>query len=175
MPFYRTILKQSWDLTWRNKYLWWFGIFAALLGNGGEFEILFNNAGGNPGQALFPSWQRVAATGVFNRSTLSNIGELFKNDSLNMMIVLITCLIILAIFIFLVWLVVVAQAALVNNSAAIIKQKKHNSKEGWASGVLNFWPVLGLNVLVKAVIYALLVAVSLPVIFWSRSLQIHQY
>ena len=45
MSFYRNILKQAWKITWRNKYLWWLGIFAALLGNGGEFEILFNNAG----------------------------------------------------------------------------------------------------------------------------------
>ena len=65
MPFYRTILKQAWSLTWRHKYLWWFGIFAALLGNGGEFEILFNNVGANPGQALFPAWQRIISTRFF--------------------------------------------------------------------------------------------------------------
>lgn len=167
MPFYRNILKQAWALTWRNKYLWVFGIFAALLGNGGEFEILFNNAGANPSQALFPAWQRMAATGVFRWSTLGNIGSLLKNDTLNMLIVLITCLIMLAIIIFVVWLVIVSQAALVNNSAAIIKQKKSSLKDGWASGAMNFWPVLGLNILVKAVIYTLLVLVSLPAIFWS--------
>jgi len=169
MPFYRNILKQAWELTWRNKYLWWFGIFAALLGNGGEFEILFNNAGANPGQVLFPAWQRVAGTGVFRSSTLANLGNLLKNDTLNMLIVLVTCLIILAVFIFLVWLVVVSQAALVNNTAAAIKQKKNNFKDGWTSGAMNFWPVLGLNVLVKAVIYALLTAISLPVIFWNSN------
>src|SRR3989338_4797304 len=111
MPFYRNILKQAWTLTWRNKYLWWFGIFAALLGNGGEFEILFNNIGANPGQALFPAWQRIAATGIFHWSTLANMGNLFKNDTLNMMIVLLTCLLVLAIFIFIVWAVIVTQAA----------------------------------------------------------------
>jgi len=169
MPFYRNILKHAWAITWRHKYLWIFGIFAALLGNGGEFEILLNNAGANPAQALFPSWQGVAATGVFHWGTLANLGKLLKNDTLNMLIVLVTCLIILAIFIFVVWLVVVSQAALVNNTAAIIKQKKNNLKDGWRSGVINFWPVLGLNVLVKAVIYVLLVAISLPAIFWNTN------
>ncbi len=167
MPFYRNILKQAWTLTWRNKYLWWFGIFAALIGNGGELEILFNNSGANPNQALFPAWQRIASTGVFSRHTLANIGNLLKQDTLNIILVLISCLIVLAIFLFLVWLVVVAQAAAVNNSAAIIKQKKHNFKDGLDSGMLNFWPVLVLNIIVRVVIYILLVVISLPVIFYQ--------
>jgi len=167
MPFYRNILKQAWTLTWRHKYLWWFGIFAALLGNGGELEILFNNISANPSQAIFPAWQRIAGTGVFSWQTLANIGNLFKNDTLNIILVLISCLIVLAIFLFLVWLVIVAQAAAVNNSAAIIMQKKPSFKDGLDSGMLNFWPVLFLNILVKIAIYILLVAVSLPAIFYQ--------
>ena len=167
MPFYRNILKQAWRLTWRNKYLWWFGIFAALLGNGGEFEILFNNAGANPGQALFPSWQRIFSTGVFSGRTLTNIGNLFRHDTLNMIFVLVACLIVLAVCLFLVWLVVVSQAAVVNNTAAVIKQKEHTLREGLDSGILNFWPVLALNIIVKAAIYILLMAISLPVIFYQ--------
>lgn len=167
MPFYRNILKQAWQLTWRNKYLWWFGIFAALLGNGGEFEILFNNAGANPSQALFPSWQRIASTGVFSGHTLTNIGNLFRNDTLNMILVLVVCLIALAVGLFLVWLVIVSQAAIVNNSAAVIKQKKHTLRDGLDSGMLNFWPVLTLNIIIKAAIYVLLVLISLPAIFFQ--------
>lgn len=167
MPFYRTILKQAWVLTWRHKYLWWFGIFAALLGNGGEFEILFNKAGANPGQALFPSWQRIISTGIFSRQTLSNIWNLFRHDTLNLSLVLITGLILLAIGLFLVWLVVVSQAAIVNNSAAIIRDKKHALRDGLDSGMLNFWPVLILNIIIKAVIYVLLAVISLPIIFWQ--------
>ena len=167
MPFYRNILKQSWALTWRNKYLWWFGIFAALLGNGGEFEILFNNTGGDPAQSLFPAWQRIASTGIFSGHTLANIGNLFRNDTLNMIFVLVVCLIALAIGLFLIWLVVVSQAAVVNNSAAVIKQKKHTLKDGLDSGILNFWPVLALNIMIKALIYILLVIISLPIIFYQ--------
>ena len=167
MPFYRNILKQSWALTWRNKYLWWFGIFAALLGNGGEFEILFNNTGGDPAQSLFPAWQRIMSTGIFSGHTLTNIGNLFRNDTLNMIFVLVVCLIALAIGLFLIWLVIVSQAAIVNNSAAVIKQKKHALKDGLDSGILNFWPVLALNIIIKAAIYVLLVVISLPVIFYQ--------
>ena len=168
MPFYRNILKQAWELTWRHKYLWVFGIFAALLGNGGEFEILFNNkAGANPGQSLFPAWQRIVSTRLFSDQTLANIGNLFRHDTLNITLVLVAGLIVLAIGLFLVWLVIVSQAALVNNSAAIIKQKKHTLRDGLDSGILNFLPVLVLNIIIKVAIYVLLVAISLPAIFFQ--------
>lgn len=167
MPFYRNILKQSLSLTWRNKYLWWFGIFAALLGNGGEFEILFNNPGANPGQTLFPLWNRIAATGVFSRQTLSNIGGLFKNDTLNMVFVSAVFLIALAVFLFLIWAIIVSQAAIVNNSASVIRNKKHSFRDGVNFGILNFWPVFSLNIIIKAIIFALLFAVSIPVIFFK--------
>src|SRR3990167_11185977 len=101
MPFYRNILKQSWRLTWRNKYLWIFGIFAALLGNGGELEILFNTLfRGGSDLALFPSWQRIVSTGVFSSHTFANIVDLFKEDTLNMIIFLIVGLAILAVSLF---------------------------------------------------------------------------
>ncbi|MDO8668137.1 MAG: hypothetical protein Q7K35_03490 [bacterium] len=169
MPFYRNILKQSWKLTWKNKYLWVFGIFAALLGNGYGLEILFNNAYGDSGQSLFPAWQRIVSTGVFSAKTYSNIGNLFKNDTLNIMIYLVILLIVLAILIFLVWLVVVSQAAVVASSAAIIKQKKSSLREGMDSGRLNFWPVLALNILTKTVIYMMFAVISLPIIFSQES------
>jgi hypothetical protein len=167
MPFYRNILKQAWQLTWHNKYLWWFGIFAALLGNGGELEILFNNIGNDPKQALFPAWQNIASTGVFRISTLNNIINLFRQDFLNMILVLIISLIVLAIILFIVWLVIVSQAAIVNNASLVISDKKNTFRDGMDSGVLNFWPILILNILIKAVIYALLIIISLPMIFYQ--------
>lgn len=172
MPFYRKILKQAWGLTWRNKYLWWFGIFAALIGNGGEFEILFNNTGGNPGQALFPAWQRIASTGVFSLKTYANVGNLFRQDTLNLIIFIMMTLLALVVFIFLVWLVTVSQAAIVNNSAGLLKDKKYSLRDGLEAGILNFWPVLALNILVRLAIYIILVVISLPAIFLTGNFSV---
>ncbi len=169
MPFYRNILKQAWRLTWRNKYLWWLGIFAALLGNSGELDILLNNTGNNPGQALFSSWQSIFSTGVLSAKTFANIGNLLRDNTLNLIIVFIIALIALAFLIFLVWLVVVSQAAIVNNSAALLSQKKNSLRNGWEAGMLNFWPVLLINILIKAVVYLILLAVSLPAVFLPAS------
>lgn len=169
MPFYRNILKQAWGLAWSNKYLWWFGIFAALLGNS-ELEILFNSLGGDPGQTMFPAWQRIVSTGVFSSGTYGNIGNLFKDDTLNLIIFLLVALIALAVLLFLVWLAIVSQAAIVSGSAAAVKQKKTSLKAGLKAGILNFWPVLFLNILIKAAVYILLAAISWPVIFFPGGL-----
>jgi hypothetical protein len=64
----------------------------------------------------------------------------------------------------LLWLSVTSQAALVNNAANIINDKKHSFQDGVMAGVKYFWPVLGLNILLKIAIYIILILISLPII-----------
>jgi len=163
MSLYRNILKQSWQIAWHNKYLWFFGIFAALLGNGGEYEIIVRGLGGD-GQSVFPSWQKLAETGVFSRQTLHNITTMMSNDALSLLLTLAVLLVILVLLIFLVWLTVVSQVALVNNTAGIIKQKNTNLRQGINSGINNFWPVFGLNILSKIIISLIFAVISLPLV-----------
>lgn len=170
MPFYRNIFKQALAIAWCNKYLWWFGIFAVLLGNAGEFDILFNNSGGRPSEALFPFWQKIAATGIFSSRALANIGNLFKDDTLNMILITLICIAALAIFLFLVSASIIAQAAIVNNSSLALAGKKHFFRQGMNCGIANFWPVLTLNIIMKAAIFALLAAISLPIFFLKWNL-----
>lgn len=42
---YLSILKRAWTVTWRNKYLWWFGFFIALTGSGSFFNYSTNRGG----------------------------------------------------------------------------------------------------------------------------------
>lgn len=45
MQFYRDILEKSLLLTWRHKFLWWFGLFTLLWsGKGTEIEVFFSHA-----------------------------------------------------------------------------------------------------------------------------------
>lgn len=39
---YRSLIESALQLTWKHKYIWILGFFAALLGNGGELNILIN-------------------------------------------------------------------------------------------------------------------------------------
>ncbi|MDD5071956.1 MAG: hypothetical protein PHQ42_04465 [Patescibacteria group bacterium] len=170
MSLYRNILKQALAITWRYKYLWFFGLFATLIGGGGEYEVITKGIGGDTALNVFPNFSRLAETGIFSRNGLANMGELFKNDPATAAVLALISLIILVLFIFLVWLVIVSQTALVNNSAEIISGKKNSVsgiKRGVAAGIKYFWPVLGLNIVIKAIICLAFFLISLPIILWT--------
>jgi hypothetical protein len=44
-PLYRDALRFGWQFAWKNKFLWIYGIFAAMLGQLGMFEILARATG----------------------------------------------------------------------------------------------------------------------------------
>jgi hypothetical protein len=160
MNLYRTILSESWKITWSNKYLWFFGLFAALLG-GGEYDVIFKALSGETGTGIIPGWQRISETGIFSSQALSNIGGILKTDPLSLLIPLIALLVVLAISVFLIWLSIVSQAALVNNSAAYLKNKKVDFKKGLAAGTGKFWTVFGLNAGIRILIYILFLVIGL--------------
>ncbi|MBU0636816.1 MAG: hypothetical protein ABH818_01110 [Patescibacteria group bacterium] len=171
MLSYRNVLKQSWQITWRNKYLWIFGIFAALLGNGGEYEILSRSLSGDD-HAIWPSFYRVIQTGVFGKQTFNNVIQWMNEDILSFLMMSGVVLAILVISCFLIWLIMVSQIAIVNNAGNIIKRKKNNFQDGVNSGTKNFWSILGLNVISKIIICLLLILISLPIIFFVNKISI---
>ncbi len=164
MPLYRNILRQAWKITWQYKYLWFFGLFAALLGNGGEYEILFRGVN-NANTPLFPGLQNFVQSGFFSRQTLANIGVIIRTDTASFIIALVLGLVILLLFFFLVWLSVSSQAALVNNSAGYFLNKKSDFKTGMAVGSQKFWPVFGYNVIIKAVLYLAFILMGIPLLY----------
>jgi hypothetical protein len=165
MFLYRNILKQAWLISWRNKYLWFFGIFAALLGNGAGYEILTKSFDGGTLSNFWAGWERFSSTGIFSWQVFHNIRVLMIEDALSMILMLFVLLAVLVLLGFLLWLAVASQAALVNNAAAVISKKNVNFQNGLVAGTKYFWPVLGVNILVKAAIYAIFILISLPVVF----------
>ena len=164
MQLYRNILKQGLKISWQNKYLWFFGLFAALLGNTNEYEILFGGLSNETGQNFFAGFSRIAETGIFSKQSLSGIGQIMAENPLSLLLLLIIGLVMLALSAFLVWLMIISQAALVNNSAKIITNKKHNFQNGAVSGMKNFWPVFGLNAISKFVVYLVFALLGLSFI-----------
>lgn len=163
---YRNILKQSLKISWSNKYLWFFGLFAAFLGSGGDFEIISRQTGGD----LIANIKRYIETGVFKASTISNIGELLRNETASMLILLGVAFVVLFLIGFFIWLAVVSQAALVNDSAKIITGKsksKSDIKTGIIAGNKNFWQVLLLNIIVKSIVIILFLIISLPILLMA--------
>ncbi|MFH1456999.1 MAG: hypothetical protein ABIF17_02690 [Patescibacteria group bacterium] len=170
MSIYRAVFRNALKITWQFKYLWFFGIFAALVGNVGEFNLALDN---------FP---RISANGSFLeilRSTYQqgwlgnswyNFKELIGSFHLFGSIIV---LILIAFVLFLVWLSIVCQGGLFSTAYKIFKKKKASFTESFAVGKENFWSVLWLNVLFKIFIVILWVIFGLPLIllYLSRGAQ----
>lgn len=164
MTLYRTILKRAWDNAWQHKYLWFFGLFAALLGNGGELELIFRSFDEEARNTLFPTWQRFAETGLFTKAGLSNIGNLAHTEPLSLFFVLTAFLIVVLLALFVLWLAIVSQIAIVHNTAKIKHDKEHDFKDGVMQGIKKFWPVFGLNIFIKAIAGLLFFLIGIPIV-----------
>lgn len=179
MFLYRDILKQSFGVIWRNKYLWFFGFFAAFLGSFLELEFLFNKMDSTFIQRFINNLKSLKETGILSGQVFSNFINLFKTEPISMSIMVVIFLIILVLFAFLIWLSVVSQIGLVNNSAGTLKTKteeknKLGIQEGVEAGIKSFWPVFFINLLVKAFIYIIFLCLSFLMFYiaYQSSLEI---
>ena len=164
MSLYRNILRQALSISWRYKYLWFFGLFAALVSNGSAYNMLVNGFTGNQGGVVGASVEKTLNWGFFNTETISGFAQRIIEYPADMIVLIFVWLLIAVLFCFIVWLINVCQAALVNNSALIINSKKHNFRNGLDAGIKKFWPVFGLNFILKFLVYGALWLISFPLI-----------
>jgi hypothetical protein len=163
MTFYRHIIKKAWEITWKFRFLWFFGLFTALLGNGGEYEIIVKTFGDEESAGLFPGLRTLADTGIFTMDGMRNVARTAATDPINFSIIIIVLLLTLAVGVFLIWLVIISQAALVNSSAKIIQNKKTAFRETLQSGISNFWPVFILNLFNRLIFSGIFVLLLIPI------------
>jgi len=157
MLSYRRILKQALDISWRYKKLWFFGLFASLIGFNAEYQVTPGRNGGLVFNSPLKNWLE---TDIFGY-----IGQLFSADFSRGFIFLIACLIFLALGLLLVWLAVSSQAAIIeSNKKLMLGTKKISINEELKNGSHNFWPVLLLNIFSKLITVAALSIIALPVL-----------
>lgn len=143
---YINILKQSWDITWHNKYLWWFGFFLAL--GGGGFNFNFPLGGENKevdGEKFFQTF----------RSFLDNYWELAA-AGLAILLILTVAVIILK---------TISRGGLIKSVSEITRGKESNFKAGFSAGKKYFWKVFLTGLLIGFFILGIIVALLSPVIF----------
>ena len=172
---YRSILKQSLSISWKHKYLWFFGLFASLAVAGGSMEYQFFNQ--STGQGLINGTYQSLA-GLFALSELCTsvwygIIDLFSQDIVILINTLTILLLTLTIIFVFVWLAISSQAALVDSVKKIITPKKKSNilsiQAGLTVGSIHFWSVLGLNILIKILIGFSFFIMSLPLLFLALS------
>jgi len=160
---YRDILKRSFVIVKKYKFLWFFGFFAAFLGAGGEFNTVYRNYSGigETSEGIF-GLQSLYQGGIF-WSLYNNIETFFITYPWQAFFLF---LIIAVIFIVVVWLAIVSQVALFDTANKIAKNKKVNYSEGYSAGNKHFGSVLLINIIVKVILYGLLVAIATPLLSW---------
>lgn len=173
---YRPILKKSWQITKKFKNLWFFGLFAAILGVGGEYEIL-SRAITNPQteggiinqirRSFELGWQE-GLTAVGGGGFWSNLWSAITNNPQAMGTALVVFILTTILAIFLFWLAIISQIGLIRNITLIHQNKKATLNEGIDFAIKNFWPVLFINILMKLAVFILFFILGREIILLTR-------
>lgn len=170
---YRSILKQAWVISWKHKYLWFFGLFASLAVAGGTMEYQFASHGLGQGliNGSFDKLDGLLAASIILQALWSGIVNLFNQNIFIILNTFSVTLLLLTFLVVFVWLAISSQAALVDNVKKIINAKKNldisSIREGLTIGSRHFWPVLGLNILIKLLIGFCFFIISLPLLLMT--------
>lgn len=165
MSIHRKILSNSWKTIWKNKYFWFFGLFASILMGEGMIEILSNAFSGGTSRDFLKGFYQYSETGIFRGDILARIGEIIMHETLTAFVFAFIFLLMLVLSGFVFWLAIVSQIAIINNSAKITGGKNTNFQDGINTGIGKFWSVLGVDVSFKILSFVILFIVSLPMLF----------
>ncbi|MFH0854220.1 MAG: hypothetical protein V1891_01880 [bacterium] len=158
---YRDVLKQAWDITSKNKILWFLGLFAALLGNGGEYQILINIA-----DKIGNGANNLSSKISFNFSFIfSNVYKFLTYNPLEFALMLACVFAFLFLTGFFIWMVMVSQCALIDGVNKICGKKKIVFSEGMNIGMQKFVTILGINIMAKILIFSILFGAGIPLLF----------
>lgn len=149
---YWKILKQAWEITWKNKYLWWFGLFVSLSGSG-SFSYSFNSENKSQNDL----WNRPEVTDfIYN----------------NFQWILIGASILLVIFIIFIILSLIGRGALIASIEKNIKGETSDFHSGMRDGKNNFGKIFLIALALGLFLFLTILILSLPVIFLFLS---HDY
>lgn len=168
---YRPVLKKAWQIVKNFKNLWFFGLFAALLGGGGEYEILWRAVSNplNEASIIKIIWQNLQfgwqSGSLWGGGVWQNLLTVIVSNPFDVIVPLLILLITIGIVIFAVWLAIVSQIGLIKNVSLVTNNKKPTVNDGIDFAVKNFWPVFWANAALKVVIALLLLLLGRTMIF----------
>lgn len=159
---YKDIFKNAWQITVQNRALWIFGIFASFISLENVYEIIltqFNelkNAGSFFNQVLnlYHTQLQVIDSNLLILSLFSqNLSAYFS------------FMIFGALMILIVWLAFTSQILVIKSTALLYHGKKINLFSIFQASDAKFWPVFIINLIVKLILYAGYLALSLPLLY----------
>lgn len=146
---YLNILKKSWQITWNNKYLWWFGLFITIGSGGANFNFSFNEKNWNNEAKTFQETQEAFVNFISQYSGWIITG-------LSLLIVLIIIFIILRI---------IGRVGIIKSVDNMEKGRESNFSDGLKEGRKYFWKIFFTGLLIGIFILATIIVLFLPVAF----------
>ncbi len=147
---YGDLIRDAFRISWRNKYLWFFGFFVGGVGSsfGGNVPSGAGNFdGGGSEQSGTPGLAAQLGPGLFDNVAL-----------LIALIVVVGLIVVLFLA-----LTLISQGALAENVAAIDRGEGRRFGSGWRAGLGNVWRVLGYYVVYLLITLGLLIAIGVPI------------
>lgn len=149
---YLALVKQAFQITWRNKFLWIFGILAG----GGAVSLNFSGL-----NFSFDSSSLEQANQASFVEFLNQIRSFYYAHELTIWLIIL----ILLLFFVIIWIFsLIFQGALIGGVAKIEKGEKTNFKHSFSLGWQAFWRILGLKILISIIILIFLIILSLIII-----------
>lgn len=173
---YRPILKKAWAITKKYKNLWFFGLFVAILGLSGEYEILirafYNPAIQTTDQGIIEAAIEGAQSGwadaiITNQTSLTNVWNSIISQPSALIFIALIIVLAVAISLFLIWLSVISQIGLIKNADQNSKNRKATLNQGIDFAVTKFWSVLLSNIILKIIIFLLFLILGFAIIALS--------
>lgn len=168
---YRKVLKQALSITFNYKHLWFFGIFVAFLGGMGEYQFVLNAFNKMQQSNPLATWWNdfIAQVGVPGSVIWQGFKQTLMENPLQLAGPFFVLLSVLVILLFVIWLVIVSQGSLINGLSKIYKNKNSAFADNLKTGMDNFAPMLGYNILERLLAYILILAVGLLTFALSKS------
>ena len=146
---YGELLKDAFWITWRNRFLWFFGIFA-----GGTIANANFNLPNAPRGDVFEE----GFGGTTSAPGLDSGQWILDNLAL---ILVVAAVVVLIVLLFIV-VSLISQGALAESVAALDRGENRRFSSTFGAGVSNFWHVLGYFLLVVLISLGLLLAIGIP-------------
>lgn len=141
---HRQILKNAWQMTWRHKWLWFLGFFAAFWASNSLYQFFRWSFQAEQ------SWQNPLGSGQ-GQIIWERMWTWQSSDAMTPLAILILIILVAAVAA-IIWLTTASQGGLISAVYDISKEKKINFRRAIIVGTENFWKILAVSVLGKAVI-----------------------
>jgi len=142
---YGDLISEAFRITWRNKFLWFFGFFVS--GGLGSSINVPSNLGGQQGLPFG------SVSGPFR----------WISENLVLLLVIVGALVVVLALIFIV-LAIISHGALAESVAALHRGEQRRFGLTWRAGTRYFWRVLGLKILFLLMALGLGLLIFLPAV-----------